>query len=420
LTIVARPRRFAALALASALLVACGSKGEPQPGFNEVPAENSNASASSTTAPLDATTTTVPTNLNLVGVCPNPVVIQLDTALDLWALPYVHLFGEGGSGSSTGFRAPLVNRDSTPTGIDIELRSVGRLPAGGVPAASVLGDPTVLFTTTDINTVVPVDATRPVIVAAPWARGDLALQWTATLPAMRTIADIAGTTLTNPDAAPDAAAYLRGSGLLPDPAKAGQVRRNVEGVPPGSTTSLTHLLTVPEQARALVTSDQPGPRAQLLADVGWEPYPHALVVNQASAAQRIDCIRSVVPLIQYSVLRLSLQPKRSVARLVQMGQRMGLTLDQNQLTAQITAALSLEMLATGNEASPIAADPALARLIQIARAQKAVAIGQGKTLKLPDDLPAELGPLVDRGFIDSDLKFTIRDKPDFGVDPEVG
>lgn len=412
--------RLASLALAASFIAGCGSGGDNQPGFVTVPLDDPSA-LTTTTVSTDETTTTIARNLNLVGVCSNPVVIQLDTPLDMWALPYVHLIGPDGQGSASTYRAPLVNPDTgNPTGIDIELRTSGRLPVTGASASSVLGDPAVLFTTTNFEQVLPVEATAPVIVAAPWSRTDLALQWTAALPAMRTIADIAGTALSNPEFAPEAASYLRGSGLLPEPAKAGEIRRTVEGVPAGSTAILSRLLDIPDQAAALVSSDLPGPRAQLLADVGWEPYPHVLVVNRASAEQRVDCVRSIVPLVQFSLLRLSLQPKLSSQRLALIGEKMGLALDQSRLAAQMSAALSLDLLATGSQASPIAADPALARLVQIARSQKTAAVGAGKNLRLPSDLPSELGALVDRSFIDSDLKYTYRDKPEFGVDVEAG
>jgi hypothetical protein len=52
--------------------------------------------------------------------------------------------------------------------------------------------------------------------------------------------------------------------------------------------------------------------------------------------------------------------------------------------------------------------------VQIARSQKTRAAATGASMKMPKDLPKELGPLVNRSFINSDFKYTIRDDPKFG------
>lgn len=272
------------------LFSACGGGGDKQPPFETV-APESLVTPVTTIVPSDVTTTTIRPTLNLEGVCSNPVVVQLDSALDLWSLPYVHMIAEQGIGTTSSFRAPLLNSENgSPTGVDIELRTAGRLPVGSA-AGSVLGDASVLFTTTNINEVLPVTAGHPVIVAAPWARTDLALQWTAVSTSMRTIADIAGSTLTNPTFDQAAADYLRGSRILPDPAKADVLRDDVKGVPKGSVATMSRLLEAPDQASALTANQGLGAKAQLLADVGWEPYPHVVVVSQTSAKERGDCSR---------------------------------------------------------------------------------------------------------------------------------
>jgi hypothetical protein len=407
--------RRVGIAMACALFVsACGGRPDEQPPFETV-APESLVTPVSTLAPTDVTTTTTlrPT-LNLEGVCSNPVVIQLDSALDLWSLPYVHMIAGQGRGTASAYRAPLLNwEDGSPTGVDLELRTAGRIPVGA-PAGSVLGDANVLFTTTNINEVLPVTDGHPVIVAAPWARTDLALQWNAATTSMRTIADIAGSTLTNPTFDQAAADYLRGSRILPDPTKAGVLRDDVKGVPKDSVTTMSRLLEVPDQATGLTSNEGLGAKAQLLADVGWEPYPHVVVVSQTSAKERSDCLRSVVPLLQYSILRVSVEPRRSIAKLGQIARQMGVSIDQQRLATQLRAAIELGMLATGTTASPIAGDPSLARLVQIARSQRTRAAATGGSVKLPKDLPKELGPLVSRSFINSDFKFTIRDDPKFG------
>ncbi len=410
-------RRISVAAIAFCALVgaACGEKGDGSPPYITVVPESTVVPVS-LQVPTDATTTTIKPTLNLEGVCSNPVVIQLDSSLDLWALPYVHLVAEAGSGTTTSFRAPLLNpQNGSPTGIDVELRTAGRLPGGEtVQADAVLGDNTVLFTTTNINEVLPVTSGHPVIVAAPWARTDLALQWNATTASMRTIADIAGATLANAVVDQAAADYLVGARLLPEPSKAKALRPDVKDVPAQSVASLLHLLDIAQDAQAMTTNEGLGVKAQLLSDVGWEPYPHVVVVSQTSAKERGDCLRAVVPLLQYSILRVSVEPRRSVRKLAQIAEQMGLAFDQERLFNQLRGAIGLEMLAVGTQAAPIAGDPSLARLLQIARSQKTRSSVRSGSLKLPKDLAKELEPLVNRSFIDSDMKYTIREKPDFG------
>lgn len=392
----------------------CGDSSDGNPAYITVVPESTIVPVS-VPVPTDATTTTVKPTLSLEGVCSNPVVIQLDSSLDLWALPYVHLVAESGSGTTTSFRAPLLNpQNGSPTGIDVELRTAGRLPAGGADrAGDILGDTTVLFTTTNINEVLPVSSGHPVIVAAPWARTDLALQWNATNPSMRTIADIAGSTLTNAILDQAAADYLVGARLLPEPSKAKALRPDVKDVPPGSVAALVRLLEAPQDAQILTSNEGLGFKAQLLSDVGWEPYPHVVVVSQTSAKERGDCLRSVIPLLQHSILRVSVEPRRSVDKLGRIAQQMGIAFDQERISNQLRGAIDLEMLAVGTPAAPIAGDPSLARLLQIARSQKTRASVRSSAIKLPKDLAKELEPLVNRSFIDSDMKYTLREKPDF-------
>ena len=412
-----RRRRLSLFSIILVALIAagCGDSGDGKPAFITVVPE-SVVVPISTVVHTDATTTTIKPTLNLDGVCSNPVVVQLDSSLDLFALPYVHLLADSGSGTTTSFRAPLLNpQNGSPTGIDLELRTAGGVSVGGMEKAdSVLGDTAVLFTTTNINEVLPVTAGHPVIVAAPWAQTDVALQWDAKIPAMRTIADIAGSVLTNPTLDQAAADYLIGARLLPDPAKAKALRPDIKDVPSGSTASLVHLLDFPQAAQAMTSNEGLGVKAQPLSDVGWEPYPHVVVVSQTSAKERGDCLRAVVPLLQYSILRLSVEPRRSVLKLARIAEQMGLAFDQERLSGQLRGAIDLEMLAVGTPASPIAGDPSLARLLQIARSQKTRSLLRSPSLKLPPDLAKELEPLVNRSFIDSDMKYTIRDKPDFG------
>ena len=121
------------------------------------------------------------------------MVIQLDSPLDFWALPYVNILSENGTGTTGGYRGQLLDplNAGAPTGVDLEIRTSAALPTTGQTPNRILADPGVLFATSTISSVLPIPTLHPVVVAAPWAHSDLALQWNAANLSMRTIADIA-------------------------------------------------------------------------------------------------------------------------------------------------------------------------------------------------------------------------------------
>jgi hypothetical protein len=405
-------RVFAILATASTLLTtaACGANGDGKPAYVTVLPSATSLLPTTTTTP-GATTTTSTRARTLLGVCPSPVVIQLDGPFDFWSAPYATLASTEGVSDGLRYRAPMVDPITrAPMGIDVELRTIGALPGGSGVAAAVLGDPSVLVGTVDFTTVLPTSDRRPVLVAAPWTRGDLALRWrldSASSDA-RTVGDLAGTIIANPDLAPGAAGYLQASGLLPRKRDLSIVRPDVTG--PGTTgeASLLHLLDDPTRLPQLV--DGVGlDRAQLLAEVGWEPYPHALVTRPASVEERQDCLRAIIPLIQRAVLRTARQPVAVTEHLAGVVAKVGLALNREQVVLQLRATLKLGLLGIGTESGPIAADVTQGRVIQIAKAQVLSSRVIKPRLSLPSDLATLVGPLIDRRFLDSSLTYDVDD-----------
>ena len=297
-----------------------------------------------------------------------------------------------------------------PMGVDVEIRAIGALPGGSGVATAVLGDPSVLLGVLDFTSVLPTSELRPVLVAAPWARGDLALRWHLDSEAStaRTIGDLAGTVIANPEFAPGAAGYLQASGLLPRKRDVSVVRPDVTN--PGTTgeASLLHLLDDPTRLPQLVDG-LALERAQLLAEVGWEPYPHALATRPASLGERQDCLRAVIPLIQRAVLRTSRQPVAVTEHLARVVEKVGLTLNREQVVVELRAALKLGLLGVGTEAGPITADVTQGRIIQITKAQVLSSRVIKPRLSMPSDLATIVAALIDRRFLDSSVTYDADD-----------
>ncbi len=399
-----------ATALAASTAAACGASGDGKPAYVTVLPSATSLLPTTTTTP-GATTTTSPRARTLLGVCPSPVVLQLDGPFDFWSAPYATLASTEGVSDGLRYRAPMVDPITrAPMGIEVELRTIGALPGGSGVATAVLGDPSVLLGAVDVTTVLPTSELRPVIVAAPWTRDDLALRWRldAATSGARTIGDLAGTVLANPELAPGAAGYLEASGLLPRRQDLSIVRPDVSS--PGTTGDASLLRLIDDPTRLPQLVDGVGlDRAQLLAEVGWEPYPHALVTSPASIGERQDCLRAVVPLIQRAVLRTARQPVAVTEHLAGVIAKVGLTLNREQVVLQIRATLKLGLLGVGTESGPITADVSPGRMIQIAKAQVLSSRVIKPRLSLPSDLATLVGPLIDRRFLDSSLTYEVDD-----------
>ena len=386
-------------------LTAC-TGGDHGPAYNTVLPSATSILPSSTTIAGATTTTGVPVQ-TLIGICSSPVVVQLDGNLDLWATPYAALTSDVGVSDGLRYRAQFLEPITRqPLGIDIELRTIGALPAGTTVESAVLGDTSILLGATTINEVFPTTTLRPILVAAPWTEGDLALRWTLSSPTSSalTIGDLAGTVIANPDLNLPAAGYLQASGLLPRKRDVGIVRPQAK---PGGTTgdaALLHVLDDPARLVPLIESTGLE-RAQLLAEVGWEPYPHALVTRPDGIEPRLDCLRAVIPLIQKAVLRTSRQPRTTTDRLATIARQMGTSFATTQSVEQLQAAISLGLLGAGNESDKISANISQGRFVQIAKAQALSSRVLKPRLTLPKDLNKITARRLDRRFLDSSVTF---------------
>lgn len=386
-------------------LAACTGS-DNQPAYNTVLPSATSILPSSTTIAGATTTTGVPVQ-TLLGICPSPVVVQLDGNLDMWATPYAALTSDVGVSDGLRYRAQFLDPITRqPLGIDIELRTIGALPAGTTVESAVLGDTSILLGATTVNDVFPTTTLRPILVAAPWTEGDLALRWTlnSASSSALTIGDLAGTVLANPDVNLPAAGYLQASGLLPRKRDVGVVRPEAKTAGTTGSATLIHILDDPAQLVPLVEGSGLE-RAQLLAEVGWEPYPHALVTRPDGVEARLDCLGAIIPLIQKAVLRTSRQPRTLTERLATIAKQMGTSFAVTRSVQQLQAAISLGLLGVGNESDKISANISQGRFTQIAKAQVLSSRILKPRLTLPKDLDKITARRLDRRFLDSSVTF---------------
>ena len=112
-------RRAIALILVGAGLVACTDNTRPSPEAVET---------TPTTSTI-ATSVERPNPGALATVCPDPIVIQLDRPLDVWALPFVGVSAVDGLTGASAYRGAMLDPLSVlPLGI--EMRKSLKLAAG--------------------------------------------------------------------------------------------------------------------------------------------------------------------------------------------------------------------------------------------------------------------------------------------------
>lgn len=319
------------------------------------------------------------------GVCPSPLVVQLDGPLDAWALPLVAITAVDGRRTARGYRAAMLDpRTVTTTGIDIELRRAPADGAAGVPAA-LHADPTIVIGIAGTEVSVDDEKAHPTVtVMVPWEREDTVLAWSArALPDASVIAD-----LTDTD--------VRVAGTTDDPrlaylVRVGLLRSSQLGAKPSEATA--HLASL---VRGEVRADE---RWQLLDDAGWSPYPHAVVATPATIAGRDACLRALVPLLQHAVVRELREPARLAANLASIAATMGEAADAETVTSRLTAAAEAGIV--GNGPSDVVGDPEPARVQQYLVARAAAA---GQRTPDPSPLATHAASLVGRAYFDPTVR----------------
>ena len=375
----------AAVVALTVVLVACTDGTRPSPEAVE-------------TAP---TTSTIATSLArpspsaLATVCPDPIVIQLDRPVDVWALPLVGVSAVDGLTGASAYRGALLDPLSVlPLGIDIELRTKATIANGSVLDA-LDRDPTILLGAISTEELL---GARPTIraVFAPWERNDLVLTWPAA--AGKTAAELppgSKPTEVPPGVSGDVFTYLDKSSLFSAPKSTSQttVRPLANAV-----TTTTPAPVAPGWAQLMsnpFVTQNPGLAYQLVDELGWEPYPFVLAATNETRTRYEQCLRGLVPVLQGGAVRVAREPERLTANLGTISTKLGTPIDIPSTLTAASLAIGVGILGNGGDAT--IGDVAPARLAQFTRA---IAVAKGETAEEFSKLERSLRIKIDPRFID--------------------
>ena len=292
-----------------------------------------------TKQPGDASSTTVAAGApKLSGLCPDPLVVQLDGSFDMWSLPWTAMESIDGTDLNDSYSALMVNPiDRTPTGIHLELRHT--LPPDKTVAKVLREDRTVQLGSVSTDQSISERSSAPLAyLAAPWLHDDRIVWWTSSANNTSTSNDALSLaeltldpTVTVTGAISDPTiAYLVGSGL---------VNRKQLTDQPG-TVQFGQFLSDPTSW----LSGAGARRWQFLTETGWSPYPHAVVTNPDLLAPLKACFEALVPMMQQAVVEVAKEPERMVANLVQIATRSGLAVSSDLVMSNLRAAIDNGLL----------------------------------------------------------------------------
>ena len=378
-------RRAIALILVGAGLVGCTDNTRPSPEAVE-------------TTP---TTSTIATSLErpnpsaLATVCPDPIVIQLDRPLDVWALPFVGVSSVDGLTGASAYRGAMLDPLSAlPLGIDIEIRTTATITNGSVLDA-LDRDPTIMLGAISTDQLL---AAKPGISAvfAPWERNDLALTWPTGL--AKTAAELppgSKPTAPPPGTSADVVTYLDRSGLFTAPRIAAPTTlRPLENAV--TTTAPTPI--TPGWAQLLANpfvTQNPNLTYQLVDELGWEPYPFVMVTTEQTRFRYEQCLRGLIPVLQGGSVRVAREPDRLTANLGTISAKLGAPIDVPSM--QLATALAVELGILGNGSDATIGDVSAARLAQFTRANAVANDGPAEEFS---KLERQLRAKIDQRFID--------------------
>ncbi len=298
-----RTRILIATMTALALIAAaCGGDDEPEPTVADTAATSTTQAAPVTTA----TEETMPEEemVSLAGVCPDPLVIQLDWEPESEHGGIYQLVGDGYEidVDAKSVRGPLV-AGGEDTGIDVEVR-IGGFAVGFQPVQSLLyQDQDIFMGFVRATEAMASYADVPIVsVMATFEKSAFAVYWDPeTYPNVNEIADLkdegATILLGRPDVFQD---WWVAEGIMDEsqmdltdqPKPAAFIGQGGQVAEAGFATAEPYIyeVEVPEWGKPV--------RTQLIHDTGFREYFQALGVRATDAVDRADCLRQVVPIIQ--------------------------------------------------------------------------------------------------------------------------
>ena len=241
---------------------------------------------------------------SLAGVCPDPLVIQLDWEPESEHGGIYQLVGDGYEidTDAKSVRGPLV-AGGNETGIDIEVR-IGGFAVGFQPVQSLMyQDQDIFMGFVRATEAMATYADVPIVsVMATFEKSAFAIYWDPeTYPNVHQIADLrdegATILLGRPDVFQD---WWLAEGIMDEsqmdltdqPKPAAFVGQGGAVAEAGFATAepFIYEVEVPEWGKPI--------RTQLIHDTGFEEYFQAIGVRADDAVDRADCLKEVVPIIQ--------------------------------------------------------------------------------------------------------------------------
>jgi hypothetical protein len=314
-----------------------------------------------TTIPPGGPTTIPEGSPILRGLCPDPLVVQLDGAIDLWALPWTSMLAIDGTTFDAAYTAEMVHPSNRSlTGVRLELRQTR--PTDRSVADILRDDRSVHIGVVSTDVAITQRDTSPLTyLAAPWLRDDRIITWDrAASGGAISFAEIdpkanlkINSTINDP-----IVAYLVGSNLI---------TKSQITTESGSLLQIERFLDNPEILAAESVAPENSPRGwQFLDETGWSPYPHAVVTNPSALETLRPCLEAVIPLLQKSVVEIRRQPQRMIANLAEIARIGGAPLDPIVAMSRLRSAVDNHFL--NSEVGTTVAEITPARIEQTIRA----------------------------------------------------
>lgn len=303
-------RSTAAVLALAAVVAACGGAEDvddaAEPTADTDAATEASTDAGDAAAPEDDTDSAAAGAVDLAGVCPDPVVVQLDWQPESEHGMIYSLLGpdyeiDEDAKTATG---PLVV-DGEPTGVDIQIR-IGGPPVGFQDAQSLLyQDPDILFGFGRLGEIMTTQDRLPVVgVMATMEVSPYSVYWDPqTYPDVETMQDLGDEgvqVLVGPGTNVWADWYVEQGWWTEDQVFRSDFAKPATFIAAGGQDAEAGFATAEPFLYEFEVADEWGRpvEVELIHDSGFEEYFQVLVVREEDVESEADCLEQLVPVMQ--------------------------------------------------------------------------------------------------------------------------
>lgn len=260
------------------------------------------------------------------AACPDPLVIQTDWYAEVDHSELYQLAADGGvvNKEKLTYTAPLIDpRNGQDTGVKIEIRQGGPATQFQQPWQLMQTDPSIFggYVNTD-DAILQAKDNPTVAVVAPRERNPQIIMWDpVTYPNVKTIADLGKEKVkVRYFANAGYMEFLLGTGVLTQD----QVDSSYDGtsaafVADGGKSAQQGFVTAEPYAYEFVHEGWKKKIAyEVIADAGYDGYAEAIAVTPKTLAEKKDCLRALVPMIQAAQVNFIKDPAANEARIVKI------------------------------------------------------------------------------------------------------